>query len=208
MSYYVMTGAHGVLMITDAGVLQENVTTEFDADGFLKFADMWHEWASLPYDAPERYDETLAAEVVRRCNLGGQKNGGWKDPRHIVEHFVGARSWSKGGEPHFACGSVRTDYLDTAVADLTHRIENYEARLDDIGDWRDLLRTDFTGAYRYEKDLHACAFKHRAMLQERIEKVRAGHLWKPAVYSDGKKVRDGDGSTEYLLTRAVLIPDD
>lgn len=208
MSYYVMTGANGVLMITETGVLLENVTDDFDADGFLSFANLWHEWASLPYDAPERYDESLAAEVVMRCDLVGKKTGGWENPRHIVEHFVGARCWNKSSEPHFACGSVRTEILETAVAELTHRIENYEARLADIGDWRDLLRTDFTGAYRYEKDLHACAFKHRAMLQERIEKIRAGHLWKPAVYSDGKKIRDGDGSTEYLLMNAPLIPDD
>lgn len=211
-SFYVTHGEHGIIMIDSEGLLIENVREGFDTDSQLEFNWMFHEWASLPYAASERYDDTLAAEVVSRMNLFGRSpadNGRWQESRHIVEHYVGARVWSREGEAWYSMGSTKTDHLHDLVEELDFKIENYEARLDDISGWRELPRTAFTGGYRMEKDLHTCAFKHRAMLVERIARIEAGHLWRPAIITNGEVVKAGDpDDTAFELTDAQAVPDD
>ena len=211
-SFYTTFGENGLVLIDSEGLLMESVTAEFNTEDLLLFGDMWHAMVSLPYGAPERYDDRLAAEVIRRKNLicrPDHANGNWKDPRHIVEHYVGARAWGKGGEAHYACGSVQTDGLQEDIGELEFRIEQYEARLADICGWRDLPRTAFLGGYRMEKDLHTCAFKLCEILKERCQRIESGCLWKPAfINNDGEVVREGDPNTGYELTAAQGIPDD
>ena len=211
-SFYTTYGENGLVLIDSEGLLMESVTAEFDTNDMLLFADMWHAMVSLPYGAPERYDDSLAEEVIRRNNLFGRSpadNGRWQESRHIVEHYVGARVWSREGEAWYSMGSTKTDHLHDLVEELDFKIENYEARLDDIAGWRELPRTAFTGGYRYEKDLHTCAFKHRAMLVERIARIEAGHLWRPAIITNGEVVKAGDpDDTAFELTDAKAVPDD
>ena len=210
-SFYTMHGKDGVL-ITDGNCLLQSVTTDFTAAEQVEFGKMWAAWSSVSFDAPEKYDESLVKDVVDRLNIRSRKrhlNGYWENPRHLVEHYVGARVWAKNGEAHYLCGCRKSDAYDEDIENLTYAVEQYEATLAGVSDdWREFTREDFVGGYRHTRDLWRCASKHLAILEERIEKVKAGHFWKPAIISNGEVVREADPSTEYLLTRASEIPDD
>lgn len=211
MSFYTMHGENGVL-ITDGNCLMQSVTTDFTAAEQVEFGKMWHAWSSVPFDAPERYDESLAAEVVDRLNIRSRKrheNGYWENPRHLVERYVGARVWAKDGEAHYGSFSVKPDAYDEDIETLTYAVEQYEATLAEVSEnWREFTREDFVGGYRHTRDLWRCASKHLAIIEERTEKLKAGHLCKPAIISNGEVIREADPSTEYLLERALTIPDD
>lgn len=210
MSFYTIHGKDGVVMADSQGVTLQSVTTDLDSDDMILFGRMWHAMSDIPFDSAERYDDSLAEQVVDMLNLRSRKphrNGHWEAARHLVESFVGARVWSKGLEAGYACGSRDVEELEQEIEELTHSVRQYEATLSEVPDWRDLPREAFVGGYRHTRDLHTCAFKHRGLLQERAEKIRAGHLWKPTIYTNGVKMKEG-GTSDYLLERARLIPDD